>query len=242
GAVLALPAPAIAQEKERSGQADPAQGRSADKQTAKTEKAKWTVKAFDLKHRNAEELSRVLMGQWNDPARIAPQGVAVVIGPSGYPVRVGVPQPVQPAPATRRTSSYRGSDDHLLVSFDPQAKLFFVRGPEAEVRAAETLIKALDVPNGQLKQVEFDGMHLIPVRQDKLQQVTQTLSNLRISNQTTTLGNAAFVVIHDETKDGGIVEQARTVIAKYGAGMNGTSTPEKSGTTPATEKPEKPER
>lgn len=239
GAALALPTPAIAQE--RSGQADPAQERSAEKQQAKPTKAKWTVMAFELKHRNPEELNRVLTGQWNDPSRIAPQGVAVMIGPSGYPVRVGIPQPVQPA-TTQRTSSYRGSDDRLLVSFDPQAKLFFVRGPEAEVRAAETLIRALDVPNGQLKAVEFDGMHLIPIRQEKLQQVTQTLSNLRISNHATTLGNATFVVIRDESEDNGIVEQARTVIAKYDAGMKAdtgtTTTPERSETTPANEKKE----
>jgi hypothetical protein len=245
GAALALPTPAIAQEKERSGQADPAQERTAEKQSATPAKAKWAVKAFDLRHRNPEEISRILTGQWNDPAANAAQGMRIMIGPSGQPVYVGIPQPAQPAP-TRRTSNFRGSDDRLLVSFDPQAKLFFVRGPEAEVRAAETLVKALDVPNGQLKAVEFDGMHLIPVRQEKLQQVTQTLSNLRISNHTTTLGNAAFVVIRDESEDDGIVEQAWTVIAKYDAGLkagaDATTTPEKSDTAPAGERKENNDR
>jgi hypothetical protein len=218
GAALALPTPAIAQEKERQNRADPAQERSAEKQTAKTEKAKWTVKAFELKHRNPEEVNQILTSRWDDPSRIAPQGSMVVIGPGGYPVRVGVPQPVQPVSTTERTSGYRGTDSQLLVSFDPQAKLFFVRGPEAQVRVAEALVKALDVPDGQLKAVEFNGVHLIPVRQEKMQQVTQTLSNLRINNHTTTLGGASFVVIRDESEDDGILEQVRTVISKYDAG------------------------
>ena len=199
GAVLALPTPAIAQEKERQDRANPTQERSAEKQATKTEKAKWTVKAFDLKHRNPEELNQILTSRWDDPPS-RQQGSVVMIGPGGYPVRVGIPQPVQPVATTQRTSSFRGTDSQLLVSFDPQAKLFFVRGPEAEVREAELLVKALDVPNGQLKQVDFNGMHLIPVRQEKMQQVTQTLSALRINNHTTTLGDASFVVIRDEVR------------------------------------------
>jgi type II secretory pathway component GspD/PulD (secretin) len=190
------------------------------------------VKAFELKHRNPEEVNQILTSRWDDPSRIAPQGSMVVIGPGGYPVRVGVPQPVQPVSTTQRTSGYRGSDSQLLVSFDPQAKLFFVRGPEAEVREAEALVKALDVPNGQLKAVEFNGMHLIPVRQEKMQQVTQTLSNLRINNHTTTLGGAAFVVVRDESEDDGILEQVRTVISKYDAGTQAGT--EKTTTTETT--------
>jgi hypothetical protein len=240
GAALALPTPAIAQEKERQDPAQPAQERTTEKQDARPAKAKWTVKAFDLKHRNPEEMNQILTKQWNEPqpAMIAS---TVVIGPGGYPVRVGVPQPVQPISATQRTSSYQGSDNHLLVSFDPQAKLFFVRGPEEKVRKAEELVKALDVPDSQLKQVDFNGMHLIPVRQEKLQQVTQTLSALRIDNRTTTLGNAAFVVIRDDSESDGIVEQARTVITKYDAGTT-TRTTTTTETTERTEKTEKTEK
>lgn len=246
GAALALPTPAIAQEKERQDPANPAQERSAEKQNqaqpgqerstekqaTKTEKAKWTVKVFDLKHRNPEELNQILTSRWDDPSRIAPQSSVVMIGPGGYPVRVGAPQPVQPVSTTQRTSSYRQPDSQLLVSFDPQARLFFVRGPEADVQKAEALVKALDVPNGQLKAVEFNGMHLIPVRQEKMQQVTQTLSNLRINNHTTTLGDAAFVVIRGESEDDGILEQVRTVISKYDAGTQAGA--EKTATTETT--------
>ena len=243
GAVLALPTPAIAQEKERQDPAQPAQERTTEKQDAKPAKAKWTVKAFDLKHRNPEELNQILTSRWDNPSRIATQGVAVMIGPGGYPVRVGVPQPVQPVATTQRTSSYRGADSQLLVSFDPQAKLFFVRGPEAEVREAEALVKALDVPNGQLKAMEFNGMHMIPVRQEKLQQVTQTLSALRINNHTTNLGDASFVVIRDESEDDGIVEQVRTVISKYDAGTkSGTETTTTTEKTERTEKTETTEK
>lgn len=256
GAALALPTPAIAQEKERQdparpaqeraaekqNQAQPGQERSTEKQAAKTEKAKWTVKAFDLKHRNPEEVNQILTSRWDDPSRIAPQGSMVVIGPGGYPVRVGVPQPIQPVSTTQRTSGYRGSDSQLLVSFDPQARLFFVRGPEAQVREAEALVKALDVPDGQLKAVEFNGMHLIPVRQEKMQQVTQTLSNLRINNHTTTLGGAAFVVIRGESEDDGIVEQVRTVISKYDAGTGATTTTTETTTEKRTEKTETTEK
>ena len=127
---------------------------------------------------------------------------------------------------TQRTSSYQGTDSHLLVSFDPQARLFFVRGPEEKVRKAEVLVKALDVPDNQLKQVDFDGMHMLPVRQDKLQQVTRTLSELRINNWTKAVGSAAFVVIRGEADEDGIVEQARTVISKYDAGTGTTTTTE----------------
>lgn len=235
GAALALPTPAIAQEKERQERADPAQGRSTEKQAAKPQKAKWAVKVFELKHRNPEELNQLLTARWDDPSGTAAQGFAVVIGPGGQPVRVAVPQPAPPVTPTQRTSSYRDSDTQLLVSFDPQAKLFFVRGPEAEVREAEQLVKALDVPNGQLKQVDFNGMHMIPVRQEKLQQVTQTLSALRINNRTTTLGDATFVVIRGASEDDGIVEQARTVISKYDAAA-------RPGTETTTEKSQKAEK
>lgn len=241
GAALALPAPAIAQEKERqdparpsqerSNQAQPTQERTTDKPTAKSEKAKWTVKVFELKYRNPEEMNQILTKQWNEP-QPAVVASTVVIGPGGYPVRVGVPQPVQPISATQRTSNYLATDSHLLVSFDPQARLFFVRGPEEKVRKAEELVKALDVPDDQLKQVDFDGMHMLPVRQDKLQQVTRTLSDLRISNWTKALGNAAFVVIRDESESDGVVEQARTVISKYGAGTQAGA--EKTTTTETT--------
>jgi len=229
GAALALPAPAFAQERqdparpaqeraaERTNQAQPAQERTTDKPDAKAEKAKWTVKVFELKHRNPEEMNQILTKQWNEP-QPAVMASTVVIGPGGYPVRVGVAQPAQPISTTQRTSSYPSTDSHLLVSFDPQAKLFFVRGPEEKVRKAEELVKSLDVPDNQLKQVDFDGMHMLPIRQDKLQQVSRTLSELRINNWTRSIGNAAFVVIRDDSESDGIVEQVRTVISRYDAG------------------------
>jgi type II/III secretion system protein len=241
GAALALPAPAVAQEKERSERADPAQQRTTDMPAAKPEKSKWTVKAFELKHRNPEEMNQILTKQWTEP-QPAVMASTVMIGPGGYPVRVGVPQtPTQPISATQRTSAYPSTDSHLLVSFDPQARLFFVRGPEEKVRKAEELVKALDVTDSQLKQVDFDGMHMIPVRQDKLQQVTRTLSDLRISNWTKSLGNAAFVVIRDESESDGIVEQVRTVISKYDAGTQvgaekTTTTEKRTEKTETTEK------
>jgi hypothetical protein len=250
GAALALPAPAIAQEKarqdpaqptqpaqERQDQARPAQDRTATQHDAKAEKAKWTVKAFELKYRNPEEMDQILTKQWNEPQPVIAS--AVVIGPGGYPVRVNVPQPIS---ATQRTSNYQGTNnDHLLVSFDPQAKLFFVRGPEDKVREAEHLVKALDVPDNQLKQVDFDGVHMLPVRQDKIQQVTRTLSDLRIDNWTKTLGNAAFVVIRSEKDKDGVVEQARTVITKYDAGTQPASSKTTTTTEEKTEKTQKTE-
>ena len=74
----------------RPGQAG--QERTADRPDAKPEKAKWTVKVFELKHRNPEEMNQILTKQWHEP-QPAVMASTVMIGPGGYPVRVGIPQP-----------------------------------------------------------------------------------------------------------------------------------------------------
>ena len=213
----AVTAPAVAQDEKQDKNRKTGTEKRTEK-AEKSEKAKWTVKVFELKHRTPQELSQVLNMR---PTVAAPTGQFVVqpgFPQPAYPVRVGVPgapyttelQPVQ-----QRTSGYLGSSPQLLTSFDPEAKLLFVRGPEDQVRKAEELIKALDVPGDQLKKAQFGDLHLIPVSQDKLPQVSRTLANLRINTQTITIGDrAALAVWADGEDDDDLAEQVRLIVTR----------------------------
>ncbi len=248
GAAVALPFPAIAQDRgqDKQGAQDKSKPgtneQSTDRKDAKAEKTKWTLKAFELKHRSPQELTQILTMRVGDGmlAPIAPPVPPVATYPTSaaYPVRQTAPgglatTAAQPPTGAERISGYRGAEGQVYMAFDPEARLLFVRGPEDQVRKVEELVKALDVPNDKLQKTDFGNLHLIPVRQDKLPQVARTLSMLRINNQTLTIGDAAMIVIRAEDHDDGVAAEAREVIAKYNAAPAGNqeTKPAKGGAT-----------
>jgi Ni/Co efflux regulator RcnB len=203
---------------------DANQERDANQDRQKTERKKRTLKVFELKHRNPQEIIQVLTLKWTraDQTGFGQPGQPFYgTQQASYPVRPGVPTPVttqaQPA-TTEHVAGYRGTESELYVTFDAEAGLMFVRGTEDRVKKVEELIKAIDVSKDELQKASFEGLHLIPVKQDKLQQVTRTLSMLRIANQPMVLGDVAIIVVRDDAdEDDDVVDQVREIVSKYDA-------------------------
>jgi hypothetical protein len=53
---------------------------------------------------------------------------------------------------------------HLYFAAEKRSGTLFLRGSPAAVRMGEELIRALDVPPGELSEHEFDGLRIVPIR------------------------------------------------------------------------------
>lgn len=181
-------------------------------QTEDKQKQDLKLKVFELEHRTPEEMAQLLRLQSGQV-----QGQAF-----GQP---GAAQPgaAQPGPATR-TAGYRGTDQpaRVVAIKDEDTDFLFVRGPEKKVDEVEKLIDAFDVPADEIKKQQVGDVHLIPVRNDKGQQVQTVLGQLGLQSRMLRLGETAMIAIQADEDKQDQLEQAEKVIEKL-AGDNGSS-------------------
>lgn len=182
-------------------------------QSEDKEKQDLKLKVFELEHRTPQEITQLLMLQSG-----ATTGQA-----HGQP---GAAQPaVAPQrPATRTTAGYRGADQpaRVVAIKDEDTDFLFVRGPEKKVDEVEKLVDAFDVPADEIKKQQVGDVHLIPVRNDKGQQVQTVLGQLGLQSRMLRLGETAMIAIQADEDKKDQLEQAEKVIEKL-AGDNGSS-------------------
>jgi type II secretory pathway component GspD/PulD (secretin) len=177
------------------------------------------LKIFELKHIKPQELVQVLMMQRFIAA--AEQREEQRIHPTAQqqqqPVRPQAQQAQPPHTQQPSRTIHATGADGLVMTFDPEEKLLFVRGPEDKVNKVEELVNAFDVSKDELEKKKFGGMTLIPVRKDKARQVSRTLAHLQLEGRVITMGDAALVVLRGEDTEDERIKQARQVIEKYEA-------------------------
>lgn len=106
----------------------------------------------------------------------------------------------------------------LRVGSEPQKKSLFLRGSEKDIKRAETLLKAIDVPDEKIVKGDIEGLMLLPLKHAKPSVVSSVLSQLGVTGvRTLQLGKvSAFVFLSkdDNTKQFCEVVEALEELAK----------------------------
>jgi hypothetical protein len=187
-------------------------GEQGDEEKGEDKKEPRTLKIFELEHRAPQEIAQILTLLWPGASPFHPAGRQ--FSSAGQPSQLAGQQPFPPG-----TPGASAAPARPAIAFDPEEKLLFVRATADQLEKIETLVNGLDVSPENLERQELDGLHLIPVRQDRVDQVTRILRALQLPSQTMTMGDAHLIVLRVEegAEDDGLIDQVRQVVSKLNA-------------------------
>jgi hypothetical protein len=226
-AALSLPAVAMADddEKDRKSERDAKEPRDM-----KEQQKDWKLKTFKLEHRKPMEVARIVALKWRFqaagpigigviPADTQPRSTQPATGASApqRPAQPGQPgQPGAQRPGQSRSQptavSFRSPERDLVIVALPGEKQLLVRGKDEKINRVEELVKALDVPKGELEKKNFGDLTLLPVRDGKAVKASRYLSLLQIENQSITLGDDTHLLVIRSFGNEDLVKQAREVV------------------------------
>jgi hypothetical protein len=190
-AAVGMPLSSIAADSDKSG------GKEKEKQSQSEKSEHRKLKAFELEHRDPQQIQQILA------LHKQTNGASAAHHPAA---RVG---------AAALSRQHKG----LASAVDTENKILFVRGSEDEIQQVEKLVDAFDVKDGKLEKHKFCDLQLIPIRQKTAPQVQSTLTQLQLDHKLIQLGDLSLVVLRegDSEKSEKKLEQSEKVISKLDA-------------------------
>ena len=199
-----------------SGQ-DENSNQGQDKQEQEKDEVR-TLKAFDLEHAKPQEMvtliqtisARQHQAEMNRKAKEQAEKRAEKQerDPSQAATVPNAPQRTQ---VQFRPYSAIPQQNRLAVAVDEESKTLFVRGTSEQVSGVEKLVETFDTESGKLEKQEIDGVTLVPVKHDRLQQINTILSQLQLQTQALRVGDTAVLILPDDEER---AKQAEQVIAR----------------------------
>lgn len=188
---------------DKKGNADKNDKQSQQKEKEKERDQPRVLQAFDLEHRNATEMQKILTLWWQS---------------SQMGGRAATPLPA--TPQQQRTAGFRPQanqpNNQLAFAVDDESRVLFVRGPEDKVKDAEKIVKALDVSKDSLKKETFGNTRIIPINKDDATRVRTVFDQLQLKHQLVDMEEFAVVMIchGDSEKEKKHAEQVEEVLSK----------------------------
>jgi hypothetical protein len=207
-ALWACSIPAWSQEatdQEQQGE-EQATTREDQQEQTQAERPKRKLQVFQLKHCNAREIEQMLsLASQLKANREAAQNAPA--GPEDGRVTVG----------------FRGTEpgtlaSNLSIAISEEPNLLFVRGSDADIKAVEQLIKALDVPQEQVKKQTIGHIHVLPVKGEHAGQIDSVLAQLQLDAHAVQLGDRHLIVVAaDESEEAATnLQQVEEVVSRLG--------------------------